>query len=324
MADPAVIVDQLVKRYRPDSPAAVDRLSIQIRAGEVYGLLGANGSGKSTTVGVLATLLTPTSGHARVLGLDVVNQPRQVRRRIGVTLQETGVDPAATGRALLLLHGQLLGMNRRRSADRAAELLTTVGLTDAADRRLRTYSGGMRRRLDLALALIGDPGVLLLDEPTTGLDPLSRQNLWQQVRALREQGTTILLTTQYLEEADQLADRVGILDNGQLRVEGPPEQLKRDIGADLLRLQVDPADTDAAARLLQASIEETGHLSLRVTEGGAALPHIVSTLTGHGVDVRSVSLTRPTLDDVFLSVVGQRLTAPPAPTNTPAAAPKAA
>lgn len=308
MSQPAVVVDRLTKSYGPQLPPAVTDLSLQVLPGEVYGLLGSNGSGKSTTINVLATLLAPTSGSASILGFDVVDQPQQVRRRIGVTLQEAGVDPAATGRALLLLHGQLLGLSRGERRRRSDELLDLVDLAQAADRRLRTYSGGMRRRLDLALALVGRPGVLFLDEPTTGLDPLSRQSLWAEVRRLRNEGTTILLTTQYLEEADQLADRVGILDGGQLVLEGPPDQLKRDLGGDLLSLEVDPLDTAAAVGAIGATSDRPGHLHLKVAGGSTTLPGLLAALHLEGIAVASVSLTRPTLDDVFLGVVGQRLT----------------
>jgi ABC-type multidrug transport system ATPase subunit len=205
-------------------------LDLTVSAGEVYALLGRNGSGKSTTVGVLATLLLPTAGRARVAGLDVVDRPAEVRRRIGVTLQEAGVDPEATGVELLTLHGRLLGLPARLAAARALDLLERFELAGAGERKVRTYSGGMRRRLDLATALIGRPEVVFLDEPTTALDPISRQALWDEVRALRDDGVTVLLTTQYLDEADRLADRVGILAEGRLAVEGTPAELKRAAG----------------------------------------------------------------------------------------------
>jgi ABC-type multidrug transport system ATPase subunit len=223
-------VEGLVKRYGPESPPAVAGLDLTVSAGEVYALLGRNGSGKSTTVGVLATLLLPTAGRARVAGLDVVDRPAEVRRRIGVTLQEAGVDPEATGVELLTLHGRLLGLPARGAAARALDLLERFELAGAGERKVRTYSGGMRRRLDLATALIGRPEVVFLDEPTTALDPISRQALWDEVRALRDDGVTVLLTTQYLDEADRLADRVGILAEGRLAVEGTPAELKRAAG----------------------------------------------------------------------------------------------
>jgi len=297
----------LAKRYGEDGPLAVADLSFRVEAGEVYGLLGRNGSGKSTTVGVLATLLAPTAGVARVAGHDVVREPGAVRKRIGVTLQEAGVDPRATGRELLTLHGRLLGASARDARRRAGELLEAFSLADAADRRLKTYSGGMRRRLDLAAALVGDPDVLFLDEPTTGLDPLSRKSLWEEVQRLREAGKAVLLTTQYLEEADRLADRVGILAEGRLRLEGPPEELKKRVGGDVLTVEVDPAASAEAARALGGREEGEGRVSLHVGEGGEAVPRVLADLAALGIEVRSVALTRPTLDDVFLQVAGERL-----------------
>lgn len=219
----------LTKRYG-EGPPAVDGLSFAVGAGEVYGLLGRNGSGKSTTVGVLATLLAPTAGSARVAGHDVVTEAAEVRRAIGVTLQETGVDPQMSGAALLELHGRLLGLGRAAARERAGELLDAFDLADAASRQLRRYSGGMRRRLDLAVALVGRPRVVFLDEPTTGLDPISRTALWDEVRRLKDDGVAVLLTTQYLEEADRLADRVGILVDGRLAIEGTPAELRDEVG----------------------------------------------------------------------------------------------
>jgi len=303
-------VERLGKRYAPGRPPAVTGLSLTVAAGEVYGLLGANGSGKSTTIGVLATLLTPTEGTARVAGFDVVPQPGEVRRRIGVTLQEAGVDPMGTPRELLRLHGELLGLGRRGAAARAEELLAVVALDDErAGRRVKDLSGGNRRRLDLALALVGDPPVVFLDEPTTGLDPISRQALWDEVRRLRAAGTAVLLTTQYLEEADRLADRVGILRAGELRVEGAPQELKRRVGGDVLTVEVEPGRAAAAAAVLGARHEGDGHLSLRVEDGGEAVPRALAALSGAGIETRSVALTRPTLDDVFLDVADERMAA---------------
>ena len=300
-----IVLEDLVKRYGAGAPA-VDGVSLTISPGEVYGLLGRNGSGKSTTVGVLSTLVLPTSGRAEVCGHDVVDEADAVRRSIGVTLQEAGVDPAATGRQLLELHGRLLGLGRR-SAARAADLLDRFDLADAADRRLRTYSGGMRRRIDLAAALVGNPSVVFLDEPTTGLDPLSRQALWGEVVALREQGTTVLLTTQYLEEADRLADRVGILVDGALRAEGAPDDLKRRIGGDVLVVDVDPAEGEVAAAILGGAVEGSGRVTVHARDGGAAVPRALSALQDRGITPRAVALNRPTLDDVFLRVAGERL-----------------
>jgi ABC-2 type transport system ATP-binding protein len=303
-----VMVEGLRKRYGADGPLAVDGLSFAIDPGEVYSLLGRNGSGKSTTVGVLATLLAPTGGRALVAGHDVVREPAAVRRRIGVTLQETGVDTAATGRELLVLHGRLLGLAGKAARGRAADLLGRFGLEDAADRPLKGYSGGMRRRLDLALALVGEPSVVFLDEPTTGLDPLSRQALWEEVRRLRAAGVALLLTTQYLEEADVLADRVGILADGVLAIEGPPDELKRAVGGDVLALETEPGDAPAVAAVLDARLEGDARVSLDVEDGGAAVPRVLAHLEAQGLRVRSVALSRPTLDDVFLRVAGERLT----------------
>jgi len=306
--EPGVEATGLRKRYRDDAPPAVDDLSFTVARGEVYALLGPNGSGKSTTVGILATLLAPTRGAARVAGHDVVREPGAVRRAIGVTLQEAGVDPSATGRELLTLHAGLLGLGAREAARRAEDLLERFDLTGAADRRVKTYSGGMRRRLDLALALVGSPAVVFLDEPTTGLDPISRQALWGEVQALRDEGVAILLTTQYLEEADRLADRVGILANGRLRVEGSPEELKRRVGGDVLTLELEPDEVEVAARTLDARTEGVTRVSVDVEDGAAALPRVLATLDAIGIRPRAVALARPTLDDVFLQVVGERLT----------------
>ncbi len=297
----------LVKRYAADRPPAVDGLTLHVGHGEVYGLLGRNGSGKSTTVGMLATLLAPTAGRALVAGHDVVAEPAAVRRRIGVTLQETGVDPQATGRELLALHAGLLGLDARAARRRADALLDAFDLAGAAGRRARTYSGGMRRRLDLALALVGDPAVVFLDEPTTGLDPLSRLGLWEEVRRLRDAGTAVLLTTLYLAEADRLADRVGILADGRLRVEGPPEDLKRRVGGDVLTIEVEPGEAAEAAEVVGGSAERDGRVRLEVEDGGAAVPRAIGALERRGLAARSVALARPTLDDVFLQVVGERL-----------------
>ena len=304
---PAIVAEHLVKRYGTDAPPAVDDLSMVVDAGEVYATLGRNGSGKSTTVGMLATLLVPTAGRARVAGHDVVSEPASVRRRIGVTLQEAGVDPGSTGRGLLRLHGRLLGLGAQGAESRAGALLDAFDLSGAADRRLKTYSGGMRRRLDLALALVGSPAVVFLDEPTTGLDPLSRRSLWEEVRRLRSEGTAILLTTQYLEEADQLADRVGILAGGRLRLEGAPEALKRSVGGDVLSIDVEERHAVRAAQAVGGRAEDGGRISLDVDDGGAAVPRALATLGALGIESRAVALTSPTLDDVFLRIAGERI-----------------
>jgi ABC-2 type transport system ATP-binding protein len=228
---PAVLAEGLVKHFtgRDGDVEAVRGVDLAVRAGEVFGFLGPNGAGKSTTVRMLTTLLSITSGRAEVVGIDVARDPDEARRRIGVALQEAGLDPRQTGRELLVLHGRLFGLGAARAAERAQELLTLVELADAADRVIKGYSGGMKRRLDLAAALVHEPEVLFLDEPTTGLDPVSRLTIWEELRRINGHGTTIFLTTQYLEEADQLCDRIAIIDSGRLVREGTPEQLKADL-----------------------------------------------------------------------------------------------
>jgi ABC-2 type transport system ATP-binding protein len=228
---PAVEAEGLVKTYRSrdGTVEAVRGVDLRVEAGEVFGFLGPNGAGKSTTVRMLTTLLSLTSGTARVAGLDVAREPDAVRRRIGVALQEAGLDARQTGRELLVLQGRLFDLSAQESSERAAELLELVELTDAADRRIKGYSGGMKRRLDLASALVHEPEVLFLDEPTTGLDPASRLTVWDEVRRINERGTTVFLTTQYLEEADQLCDRLAIIDDGRIVREGTPPRLKAEL-----------------------------------------------------------------------------------------------
>jgi ABC-2 type transport system ATP-binding protein len=227
---PAVLAEGLVKHFtgREGDVEAVRGVDLEVRAGEIFGFLGPNGAGKSTTVRMLTTLLTITSGRAEVMGVDVAREPDEARRRIGVALQEAGLDPRQTGRELLVLHGRLFGLGAR-AAERAQELLSLVELEDAADRVIKGYSGGMQRRLDLAAALVHEPEVLFLDEPTTGLDPVSRLTIWDELRRINGHGTTVFLTTQYLEEADQLCDRIAIIDSGRIVRQGTPEQLKADL-----------------------------------------------------------------------------------------------
>jgi len=227
----AVQAEALVKTYRSRAGTveAVRGVDLRVEAGEVFGFLGPNGAGKSTTVRMLTTLLSLTSGSARVAGLDVAREPDEVRRRIGVALQEAGLDPRQTGRELLVLQGRLFDLSARGAAARAVELLDLVELTDAADRPIKGYSGGMKRRLDLASALVHEPEVLFLDEPTTGLDPASRLTVWDELRRINERGTTVFLTTQYLEEADQLCDRLAIIDDGRIVREGTPTRLKAEL-----------------------------------------------------------------------------------------------
>jgi ABC-2 type transport system ATP-binding protein len=289
---------------------AVDGLDLTIRRGEIYGLLGPNGAGKSTTVKMLCTLLAPTGGQAQVAGRDIATQQQAVRLRIGVALQDVALDPKQTGLELLRLQGQLYGLRKAEIEQRLVELRALVDLGDALDRRIATYSGGMRRRLDLAAALVHNPEVLFLDEPTTGLDPISRASVWQEVRRLNDElGMTILLTTQYLEEADELADRVGIVDGGRLVAEGTPTALKRAIGTDVVFARIE-GDAAAARAALEGvygvvGVEARDHeLTISVEEGSSAIGPIAIALHDASVRVRDLSLRTPTLDDVFLELTG--------------------
>ena len=290
---------------------AVDGVDLAVTRGEIFGFLGPNGAGKTTTVRVLTTLLGPTSGSARVAGYDVVSQGAAVRASIGVALQEAGLDGLATGRELLRLHGRLAGLSRGDAPRRAAELIELVGLAEAADRRVMTYSGGMKRRLDLAAALVHRPTVLFLDEPTTGLDPASRAIIWEQVRTLRSQdGVTVFLTTQYLEEADVLADRVAIIDRGVIVAEGSPAALKAKVGTDVIRLEVDGATAELCADFtsvpgVTGAEAAEGGVVVHAADGGAALPAVLGILGGRGLAVGRASVSSPTLDDVFLAVTGR-------------------
>ncbi len=289
---------------------AVDALDLTIHRGEIYGLLGPNGAGKSTTIKMLCTLLSPSGGEAKVAGVDIAKRPQDVRLRIGVALQDVALDPKQTGLELLRLQGQLYGLHRAEIEQRLVELRELVDLGDALDRRIETYSGGMRRRLDLAAALVHNPDVLFLDEPTTGLDPLSRASVWQEVQRLNQDlGMTILLTTQYLEEADELADRVGIVDHGKLVAEGTPTELKRAIGTDMVVARVE-GDTDAAVKSLDGvygvvGVEARDHvLTISVEEGSSAIGPVAIALHTAAIRVRDLTLRTPTLDDVFLEMTG--------------------
>jgi ABC-2 type transport system ATP-binding protein len=289
---------------------AVAGIDLDVPYGEIYGFLGPNGAGKSTTVKMLCTLLGITSGSATVAGFDVDTQPDAIRLRIGVALQDSSIDGKQTGREMLHLQGRLYGLTKRDITQRMDDVIGLVDIGDAIDNRVESYSGGMKRRLDLAMSLIHRPQVLFLDEPTTGLDPASRSSVWAEVQRLnREFGMTIFLTTQYLEEADELADRVGIIANGLIQAEGVPEALKREIGTDLIQAEVagDPEVAAAALRAIDGIDEvQTHHNELAVvTANGAALiAQVAVALDGCGVPVTSLTLRTPTLDDVYLHVTG--------------------
>ncbi len=307
----AIVAEHLSRKFGDE--LAVDDLDLEVRQGEIYGFLGPNGAGKSTTVRMLCTLLAPTSGRAVVAGYDVVDDPGAVRLRIGAALQEAALDPVQTGRQLLRLQGRLYGLSPNDVATRLGDLMELIELGDAIDRPIGTYSGGMRRRLDLAASLIHNPNVLFLDEPTTGLDPVSRTRVWDEVRRLNDQiGMTILLTTQYLEEADELADRVGIIDGGRLVAEGTPDELKRSVGHDVIVADVD-GDTDAALIVLGEIADVRGvevndsEVMVLAENGSAMIGPVAIALNQHDIAVRNLQLRTPTLDDVFLDLTGSRI-----------------
>jgi ABC-2 type transport system ATP-binding protein len=311
----AIEAHGLVREFR-GGIRAVDGVDLAVAPGEIYGFLGPNGAGKSTTVRILATLLRPTRGRALVAGHDVVGEAAAVRRSIGLALQDAALDRYMTGRELLRLQAVLHGLSSSAGRVRAGELLEQVGLDEAADRQVKTYSGGMRRRLDLAMALVHAPIVLFLDEPTTGLDPISRATIWEEVRRLNEgAGTTVFLTTQYLEEADQLAGRVGIIDGGRIVAEGTPRELKARVGEPTLTVvAADPADAPAAAALLASfgplvppRRGAESAVAVRLRGGAAAVADVVRALDEAGVAVAGLDLVEPSLDDVFIAATGRRL-----------------
>ena len=294
---------------------AVAEVSFEVEAGEIFGLLGPNGAGKSTTMLMLATLLAPTAGGASVAGYDLIGEASAIRREIGLALQETGLDEAQTGRGLLTLVARLHGFTQTGARHRAQELLELVGLEDAAERRVGTYSGGMRRRIDLALALVHHPRIVYLDEPTTGLDPAARRSVWEEIEALRARDVTVLLTTQYLDEADRLCDRVGIIDHGSIVVEGTPAELKRSLGGDVIEIEMPgPEAAITAAAALGAGASVHGHsVRLADPDGRTRIPHVVMGLQRHGLHPAGLSLVEPTLDDVFLELTGKPTRAKPQP-----------
>jgi oleandomycin transport system ATP-binding protein len=306
--------EELAKRF--GKTIALDGVSLGAPRGHVLGLLGPNGAGKTTAIRILATLLRPDGGRAAVAGFDVVRQPAQVRQRIALSGQHTSVDEELTGLANLVMIGQLLDLPRRQAVQRAGELLARFGLEDAARRLVATYSGGMRRRLDLAASLVGRPEVVFLDEPSVGLDPGKRDELWQMIRGLTADGATVLLTTQYLEEADALADAITVIDHGRVIAAGIPAELKRQVGGHTIAVRLnDPADTDPAAAILTAVAGRTperssGHELVVPVPGDDQFYEIVARLREHAIGVTELSLRLPSLDEVFLALTG-------APTTTP-------
>jgi ABC-2 type transport system ATP-binding protein len=325
MSDAAIETQGLVREFKK-GPRAVDGIDLRVEPGEVYGFLGPNGAGKSTTVHMLTTLLPPTAGRAWVAGHDVVHDGEAVRSTIGAALQEAALDPFLTGREHMKLQTAMQGMTGADARERSDELLARVGLSQAADRRVGGYSGGMKRRLDLALALVHRPRVLFLDEPTTGLDVQSRSALWEEVQRLAGQrGVTVFLTTQYLEEADVLADRVGIIDRGRIVAEGTPEQLKDEIGRPTV--EATPAEPDDLARtreLLAGFGEPVAGspkaAAVRLAGGDADLADVVRALDAESIEIQDLQLHAPTLDDVFLAKTGRSLEGEAAATEEPAAA----
>ncbi len=307
---PAIVASDLRRAF--DDLLAVQGIDLSVEEGEIYAFLGPNGAGKTTTVRMLTTLLLPTGGAATVAGHDVVAEARAVRASIGVALQEAALDPLMTGRELIRLQATLQGIATGEGRRRADDLLERVGLSDAAGRRVGTYSGGMQRRLDLAAALVHEPRVLFLDEPTTGLDPVSRKTIWEEVRALNDAGTTVFLTTQYLEEADQLADDVAIIADGRIVAEGTPDSLKAEVGSPHVQLHL----ADGQVAEAEATLGRLGRLlpprdgkcvEVEVAGGAADIPRVVRALDEAGIAVESLELVKPTLDDVFVAKTGHHL-----------------
>src|SRR5882724_5749382 len=314
MTEPKGIeVEGLVREFKK-GPRAVDGIDLHVDPGEIYGFLGPNGAGKSTTVHMLTTLLPPTAGTATVAGYDVVKEGPQVRRVIGAALQEAALDPFLTGREHLRLQTTMHGITGEERRERSEELLHRVGLTEGGDRKVKGYSGGMKRRLDLALALVHRPRILFLDEPTPGLDVQSRTALWVEVgRLAKEEGVTVFLTTQYLEEADVLADRVGIIDHGRIVAEGTPEELKADIACSTVEaVPADPDQRGAVVSVLERFGEQTtgygpGSIAVQLTSSNGNLAEIVRALDAEGIVLSQLQIHEPTLDDVFLAKTGRHL-----------------
>jgi ABC-2 type transport system ATP-binding protein len=299
-------------KSRRSEVEAVRGVDLTVGAGEIFGFLGPNGAGKTTTLRMLATLLPPTSGEATVAGADLRREPQQVRERIGYVPQGGSTDPAETGRGELVLQGRLYGMNKSDAQARAAEVLAALDLEAAADRTTSTYSGGMKRRLDVGLGIVHRPAVLFLDEPTTGLDPQARARMWDEIRLLRGLGTTVFLTTHYLEEADALADRLAIIDHGTIVAEGTADKLKRQVAGDVVTVVVNGAtehvlETVQRQPFVREASAENGVVRLYVDRGETAVPLLLRVLDGAGLEAASIALHRPSLDDVFLLQTGRSL-----------------
>ncbi|WP_229659319.1 ATP-binding cassette domain-containing protein [Nesterenkonia alkaliphila] len=306
----AVEAHGLVKTFGDNT--AVDGVDLSIPRGGIYGVLGPNGAGKTTTIRMLATLLRPDAGEARVLGYDVYTEPKTIRENIALTGQFASLDEDLTGIENLILLGRLLGFSKQQARKRGRDLLEAFGLAEAADRQVKKYSGGMRRRLDIAGSLVVTPELMFLDEPTTGIDPRSRNQVWDIIRTLVAGGTTILLTTQYLEEADQLADRIAVIDHGRVIAEGTPGQLKSQVGAGALKVRVaDPVQREEAAAVLERAVggvvvreKDSAALSARLGEGASASPSLAA-LEEAGILVETFSFGQPSLDEVFLALTGK-------------------
>jgi len=311
-AAPAIEVHDLVKTYG-GKVRALDGLSFTVEAGTIFALLGPNGAGKSTTVKILNTLSRPDSGSARVAGFDVLREPQAVRLAIGCVAQKSGIDMEATGRENLTLQGRIYGLRGRELKERVDHLLQRFALIEAADKVARTYSGGMQRKLDIAMGLVHQPRVLFLDEPTTGLDPKARADLWEDIARLsREDGITVLLTTHYLEEADQLARRLAIVDRGKLVVEGTPDQLKGELFGDAIHIEFAQSEAEDRVHAALKPLEGIGEIVLdgdllhaRATQGATAVPGMLAALESAGLRVASVKVARPSLDDVYLRHTGR-------------------
>jgi ABC-2 type transport system ATP-binding protein len=313
--EPAIVADELVKSY--GEITALDGLSFTVPAGTVFGLLGPNGAGKSTTIKILTTLSKPTSGSASVAGLDVLRRPNQVRRSIGVVTQGSGTDPMATGRETRLLAGRIHGMRGRSVRSRVDELLERFGLAEAAKRIVRTYSGGMQRKLDVAMGLVHRPAVLFLDEPTTGLDPQARAEMWAEIaRLAAHERLTVMLTTHYLEEADHLADRLLIVDRGRAVAQGSPDRLKSELRGDAVVIDLEPGADLARAERAIGGLEGNREVTVegrtirtRVDHGASAVPAVLAVLEKESVEVAAVTVARPSLDDVYLRHTGRSFAA---------------